>query len=126
MYILSGTTNGGSSFAVPAIDSKDNKTRHLEYLINIIPLKEGKPCKDLIVSWFDHGIFKKIKYVYYSTRTKRFYLEVEKLYNKNKLRRLYNSESYKNQDYSFFNYAALEYLVNGKTEMKNGVCGLFK
>lgn len=90
---------------------------------NIKALESKQP-----ISWHYHNVYKKIKYVYWDSEsdseTPKFYLEENKLYNYRKLNKLYKSDNFKQQKYSFFFYGEVERLLKHPVTNK-GMSGLF-
>lgn len=82
---------------------------------------------DNCVSWFNHAVFKKLDHIYIDqdeTEYLKLYAYKNDLYDLEKLRVLSETEEFKNQRYSFFNYGYVLQLLGGDVS-ETGVCGLF-
>ena len=111
-----------SSFTAVTFPTEFLISSRFLFKINIVPSKEGKIRKDLLVSHFDHDLYKKLKYIWFDDKNTKdpFSLDVNELYNFRALLRLSQSDNYKMRKFSFFNFDAVLKLL-GKLEDKDEV-----
>lgn len=110
------------SYETVLIQCPTSKAKHFDYMQNILD-EHGDS-----LSWHYHEVFKKLKYVYYCAKKKRFWLPKSKLYSKTKCKALYKKKNFKGRlvvdHFTFFKKGYLQDII-GVSKTEEGMSGLF-